>query len=316
MNKKYALVTGAAGFIGSNLTEALLKENRNVVALDCFLPDLYSSSIKKYRWQSLANIYGGKLERIEFDLRVDDFSILRKYDIEVIFNQAAMPGLINDWGRFKPYYDCNVSSLNRLLEYARSIDISSFVQASTSSVYGKIAIGDEGSELRPASPYGVSKLAAENLLLAYFDTYQMPAKILRYFSVFGPGQRPDMAISKLIQCLLDDAPFYIFGDGENRRSSTYIDDVLRATIMAETDLPSGEIVNICGEEVFSLLETISILEQVAKRKLNVQYLPKRPGDQRETKGSSLRALNLLGWKAEVKFIEGLERQYSAALELR
>jgi UDP-glucose 4-epimerase len=316
VNKKYALVTGAAGFIGSNLTEALLKENRNVVALDCFLPDLYSSSIKKYRWQSLANIYGGKLERIEFDLRVDDFSILRKYDIEVIFNQAAMPGLINDWGRFKPYYDCNVSSLNRLLEYARSIDISSFVQASTSSVYGKIAIGDEGSELRPASPYGVSKLAAENLLLAYFDTYQMPAKILRYFSVFGPGQRPDMAISKLIQCLLDDAPFYIFGDGENRRSSTYIDDVLRATIMAETDLPSGEIVNICGEEVFSLLETISILEQVAKRKLNVQYLPKRPGDQRETKGSSLRALNLLGWKAEVKFIEGLERQYSAALELR
>jgi UDP-glucose 4-epimerase len=316
VNKKYALVTGAAGFIGSNLTEALLKENRNVIAVDCFLPDLYSSAIKEYRWRSLANIDGGKLERIEFDLRVDDFSILKKYDIEVIFNQAAMPGLISDWGRFKPYYDCNVSSLNRLLEYARSIDISSFVQASTSSVYGKIAIGDENGELRPASPYGVSKLAAENLLLAYFDTYQMPAKILRYFSVFGPGQRPDMAISKLIQCLLDDVPFYIFGDGENRRSSTYIDDVLRATMMAETDLPSGEIVNICGEEDFSLLETISILEQVAKRKLNVQYLPKRPGDQRETKGSSLRALNLLGWKAEVKFIEGLERQYSAALELR
>lgn len=309
----FCLVTGAAGFIGSNLTETLLRKNRNVVALDCFLPDLYPSEIKKARWENLKKIRGGQLELVEFDLRVDDFEVLDKYNINSIFNQAAMPGLIDNWSKFKPYYDCNLSSLNRLLEYARSIEITSFIQASTSSVYGKLAIGDESGLLRPVSPYGVSKLAAEKLLFAYYETYQMPVKVLRYFSVYGPHQRPDMAIARVINSLMSGSTFSIFGDGTNRRSNTYVDDVVRATLIAEKKLGVGEVVNICGQEDHSLLETISILEEISERKLNVKYLPARKGDQRETKGSNLLARRLLDWSPDVTYLDGLTNQFFASV---
>ena len=123
-----------------------------------------------------------------------------------------MPGLIADWANFAPYYDSNISGLNRLLEFTKTLNLKSFIQASTSSVYGKLAIGGESQDLNPTSPYGVSKLAAEKLLLAYNDWFGTPVKILRYFSIYGPNQRPDMAYAKIIKALYDEYEFTVFGD--------------------------------------------------------------------------------------------------------
>jgi UDP-glucuronate 4-epimerase len=310
MQTSYTLVTGAAGFIGSKVAEELLNRGDNVVAIDCFLPNLYSNEIKLQRWDVLKS---DSLVKIKFDLRTDDFSQLSKYNIKSVFNEAAMPGLVADWSNFAPYYDCNLSGLNRLLEYSRTLELDSFVQASTSSVYGKNAVGDEEQDLKPTSPYGVSKLAAEKLLLAYQDWFGIPVKILRYFSVYGPHQRPDMAYSKLIRALVNNEAFTVYGDGEQRRSNTYIDDVVNATILAERLAPNGSVINICGDETISLNEAISILEKHTGKTLIRQNAPGRTGDQRDTSGFNDKAKKILGWNTSVRFGDGLKSQVEAYL---
>jgi len=308
MSETYTLVTGAAGFVGSRLSEMLLKENRKVIALDCFLPNLYSREAKIARWERLNS---PNLVKIEFDLRSDDFSPLSKYQIGSVINQAAMPGLIANWANFAPYYDSNISGLNRLLEFTKTLNLKSFIQASTSSVYGKLAIGAENQDLNPTSPYGVSKLAAEKLLLAYNEWFGTPVKILRYFSIYGPNQRPDMAYAKVVKALYNELEFTVFGDGEQRRSNTYIDDIISATILAEELAPPRSIINVCGDETVSLNQAIGILEKYSGRNLNRINASGRTGDQRETSGVNLRAKELLGWSAKVGIEEGLKRQIDA-----
>lgn len=308
MSSNYVLVTGAAGFIGSRLTQQLLDQGRNVLAIDCFLPNLYSSELKKNRWNQLNS---SNLAKVEFDLRIDDFSKLKQYQVDSIINEAAMPGLVTDWSNFAPYYECNISALNRLLEYARSIPIKSFIQASTSSVYGKQAVGIEEQDLNPTSPYGVSKLAAEKLLLAYNEWFNLPVKILRYFSVYGPRQRPDMAYAKIIKALIEESEFTVFGDGEQKRSNTYIDDIINATILAEKLAPSRTIMNICGDETISLNQAILILESYTGKKLRRIDAPGRMGDQRDTSGLNKKAKEILNWTADIGIQEGLAKQVNA-----
>jgi UDP-glucose 4-epimerase len=312
MSETYTLVTGAAGFVGSRLSEMLLKENRKVIALDCFLPNLYSREAKIARWERLSS---PNLVKIEFDLRSDDFSPLSKYKIDSVINQAAMPGLIADWANFAPYYDSNISGLNRLLEFTKNLNLKSFIQASTSSVYGKLAIGSESQDLNPTSPYGVSKLAAEKLLLAYNDWFGTPVKILRYFSIYGPNQRPDMAYAKIIRALYDESEFTVFGDGEQRRSNTFIDDIISATLLAEELAPPRSIINVCGDDTVSLNQAISIIERHSGKKLRRLNATGRTGDQRDTSGANSKAKELLGWSAKVGIEEGLLRQVSAYKEL-
>jgi len=312
MSETYTLVTGAAGFVGSRLSEMLLKENRKVIALDCFLPNLYSREAKIARWERLSS---PNLVKIEFDLRSDNFSLLSKYQIDSVINQAAMPGLIADWANFAPYYDSNISGLNRLLEFTKKLNLKSFIQASTSSVYGKLAIGSESQDLNPTSPYGVSKLAAEKLLLAYNDWFGTPVKILRYFSIYGPNQRPDMAYAKIIKALYDEGEFTVFGDGEQRRSNTYIDDIISATLLAEELAPPRSIINVCGDDTVSLNQAISIIERHSGKKLRRLNATGRTGDQRDTSGANSKAKELLGWSAKVGIEEGLLRQVSAYKEL-
>jgi UDP-glucose 4-epimerase len=312
MSETYTLVTGAAGFVGSRLSEMLLKENRKVIALDCFLPNLYSREAKIARWERLSS---PNLVKIEFDLRSDDFSPLSKYQIDSVINQAAMPGLIADWANFAPYYDSNISGLNRLLEFTKKLNLKSFIQASTSSVYGKLAIGSESQDLNPTSPYGVSKLAAEKLLLAYNDWFGTPVKILRYFSIYGPNQRPDMAYAKIIRALYDESEFTVFGDGEQRRSNTFIDDIISATLLAEELAPPRSIINVCGDDTVSLNQAISIIERHSGKKLRRLNATGRTGDQRDTSGANSKAKELLGWSAKVGIEEGLLRQVSAYKEL-
>ena len=312
MSENYTLVTGAAGFVGSRLSEMLLKENRKVIALDCFLPNLYSREAKLARWERLNS---PNLVKIEFDLRSDEFSPLTKYQIDSVINQAAMPGLIADWANFAPYYDSNISGLNRLLEFTKKLNLKSFIQASTSSVYGKLAIGSESQDLNPTSPYGVSKLAAEKLLLAYNDWFGTPVKILRYFSIYGPNQRPDMAYAKIIKALYDEGEFTVFGDGEQRRSNTFIDDIISATLLAEELAPPRSIINVCGDDTVSLNQAISIIERHSGKKLRRLNATGRTGDQRDTSGANSKAKELLGWSAKVGIEEGLLRQVSAYREL-
>ena len=312
MSETYTLVTGAAGFVGSRLSEMLLKENRKVIALDCFLPNLYSREAKIARWERLSS---PNLVKIEFDLRSDDFSQLSRYSIDSVINQAAMPGLIADWANFAPYYDSNISGLNRLLEFTKTLNLKSFIQASTSSVYGKLAIGAENQDLNPTSPYGVSKLAAEKLLLAYNDWFGTPVKILRYFSIYGPNQRPDMAYAKIIKALYDEGEFTVFGDGEQRRSNTFIDDIISATLLAEELAPPRSIINVCGDDTVSLNQAISIIEKHSGKKLRRLNAAGRTGDQRDTSGANSQAKELLGWSAKVGIEEGLLRQVSAYKEL-
>ena len=313
MGESHVLVTGAAGFIGSRLTEELLSQGRNVIALDCFLPNLYSAELKRERWRAFDEIKSGHLVKLEFDLRTDDFEALSKFEIESVFNEAAMPGLNPDWSNFAPYYECNLSALNRLLEFVRKNEVKSFVHASTSSVYGKSAVGDESQDLKPTSPYGISKLAAEKLLLAYLEWFGIPVKILRYFSVYGPHQRPDMAYAKIIRAIQDGDEFTIFGDGEQKRSNTFIDDIVEATILAESRATSGDVMNICGEDTVSLNEAIAIIEELANRKLNRQYGKVRTGDQRDTSGLNAKAKAKLGWTSRVGIREGLSLQVKASL---
>ena len=308
----YALVTGAAGFIGSRLVQSLLSSGRKVVAIDCFLPNLYPAETKKQRWEELLKLNSERLHLFEFDMRVDDFSILDKFKIDSIFNEAAMPGLVSNWANFAPYYDCNLSALNRLLEYVKDFQIKSFVQASTSSVYGKIAVGPENQELKPTSPYGVSKLAAEKLLMAYKEWFDVPVKILRYFSVYGPNQRPDMAYAKILRCLMHNDIFKIYGDGHQKRTNTYIDDIVEATILAESRADVGDVMNICGDEAISLNEAINIIEEISEKKLQIEYIEVRKGDQKETDGANFFAKKKLGWSATTDFRTGITNQIKVA----
>jgi len=305
MSKNFTLVTGAAGFIGSSLTRELLIRGRSVVALDCFLPNLYPAEVKRSRWNRLD---GRNLVKIEFDMRFDDFSILREYNIDSVFNEAAMPGLNQNWSQFAPYYDCNLSALNRLLEYTKSLQINSFVQASTSSVYGLVANGNEDQKLEPMSPYGVSKLAAEKLLTSYYKWFGLPVKILRYFSVYGPNQRPDMAFAKIIDAIVSGKEFVIHGDGEQKRSNTFINDVVSATLLSESLAPAGSIINVCGQETITLNQAIEHIEFFAGAKLKKSRGPARIGDQIQTSESNQLAMKILGWKAQTNFEEGLRQQ--------
>ncbi len=315
-NDSFSLVTGAAGFIGSNLTQSLLDRGRNVIAIDCFLPDLYSAELKRRRWHSLIEPTNSKLIRVEFDLRTDNFDEIDQYPIDSIFHQAAMPGLIDNWQNSKVYYECNLHALNRLLDYTSQRSLTSFVHASTSSVYGRVAEGSENQELKPISPYGVSKLAAEKLLQAYLEEYSIPIKILRYFSVYGPGQRPDMAYAKIISAIDNGHIFRIFGDGSQRRTNTFVGDIVEATVLAEMNANPGEIFNISGDESISLTEAIGTIELIMNRKLETLCVDNRKGDQFQTFGDSKLAKDKLGWTPKTSFEVGIELQVSEYFRLK
>jgi nucleoside-diphosphate-sugar epimerase len=310
----YILVTGAAGFIGAHITQTLLNLGKNVIAIDCFLSDLYSSEIKRRRFEELKPSAESKLKKFKFDLRQDSFEVFANYNVTSIINLAAMPGLRANWNNSDTYYDCNLYALNRLLEYARNMPLEKFVQASTSSVYGKVATGSEDQSLFPISPYGISKLAAEHLIRTYSDTYGLPTVILSYFSVYGAGQRPDMAFAKIIDSLLADHVFSIFGSGSHSRSNTYIDDVVNATILSLESAPSGSLYNVCGGESITLIEAIRLLESISQSTLRVKFIESRLGDQESTKGDFSKISAQLGWTPQTSIKKGLTEQFNFAAE--
>ena len=299
------LVTGAAGFIGSAVVTSLSASGHKVVALDGLLDGLYSSAEKIDRFGIISTLPG--VTPIRADLRHDDLSVIPDSVTHVI-NEAAMPGLGLSWQDFDLYAGCNLNALGRLIEHSSRWDLERFVQISTSSVYGKNAVGDEEQPIRPVSPYGVTKLAAENLSLAHWRDSRFPTVILRYFSVYGPGQRPDMAYRKFISKGLKGETITLFGSGDQSRSNTYLDDCVSATISALWSGKTGEIYNISGSQERTISEALAIIETEVGRPLHIERIDPARGDQERTFGDSTKAHNDLGFSQSTMLEEGLARQ--------
>jgi len=299
------LVTGAAGFIGSNVVRSLSSRGVPTVAVDGLLGGLYPAEEKKQRFAEIATLPGVTVHQL--DIRHDDFSIIGG-GVTHIINEAAMPGLGLSWSDFELYATCNLSAVARLIDMAKNWPIQRFIQISTSSVYGKLAVGDESLPTLPVSPYGATKLAAEHLALAHWRDSSFPVSVLRYFSVYGPGQRPDMAYRKFIARALAGETIDVYGDGSQSRSNTYIDDCVAATVSALEKAEPGEIYNISGGTERSLLDALRIIEEQAGQGLNLNFLPRARGDQDRTMGDSQKAVQTLGLTHAISLEEGLARQ--------
>lgn len=306
------LVTGAAGFIGSHLCEALLAEGHGVIGLDAFV-GFYPRAVKE---RNIAAFRGHPDFRFaELDLRRDGLSAAVA-DADAVVHAAAQAGLRQSWSDFESYLGCNVTGTQRLLEACRGLPIRRFLQVSTSSVYGEDAVGDEEMPLRPVSPYGITKLAAEHLAIAYAREFSLPVAVLRYFSIYGPRQRPDMAYSIFIERLLEGAPVTVFGDGEQSRSNTYIDDCVRGTLQALEGARTGEEYNIGGGETITVNAAITLIAAELGRTPKIQHEPAPPGDQRHTRADTAKAKRAFGYAPAVTPAEGLRRQIAWQRALR
>jgi nucleoside-diphosphate-sugar epimerase len=301
------VVTGAAGFIGSHLCERLLTAGHTVTGMDAFTP-YYSPIIKE------SNLAGARAHPQyhfqQLDLRTDNLDPLIA-DAEVIFHLAAMPGLVQSWTDFDGYWTCNVLATQRLLEAVRrsKSGLRRFLYGSTSSVYGRFSSGDETLPVKPISPYGVTKLAAENLCRAYADAYELPLVTLRYFSVYGPRQRPDMGYHRFMAAVLRNEPVIVYGDGQQSRGNTYVTDCVAATIAA-ADAPIDETYNVGGGQTASVWEILAILEKLAGQRPLIRQEPARAGDQRHTFADTTKIHHHLGWQPQVALETGLAQQWA------
>jgi nucleoside-diphosphate-sugar epimerase len=299
------VVTGAAGFIGSHLCESLLVQGHEVHGIDAFIP-YYSPAVKEQ------NLTGARVyPRFHFhrlDLRHDALDAVVA-DVDVVFHLAATPGLLKSWSEFDGYWMCNVHATHRLLEvYRRCGAPRRIVYASTSSVYGRFAEGDETQPLHPTLPYGVTKLAGEQLCRSYAEAFGLPIVVLRYFSVYGPRQRPDMGYYKFIRALQRNESVTVYGDGEQIRGNTYVTDCVAATEAAVDAIP-GEVYNVGGAEAASVWAVLGRLEKLAGRKAKVRREPARPGDQRNTRADTSKITAHLGWRPTTPLDEGLALQW-------
>lgn len=300
------IVTGAAGFIGSHLCEELLLRGHKVTGLDAFIP--YYPQVVKHR-NLLELLRHPNLRFYRVDLRTDPIDDLLS-GAEVVFHLAAIPGLLQSWTDMEGYWTCNVLATQKLLEsiHRCNIKLERLVLASASAVYGRIASGDETLPTSPISPYGITKLAAEHMCRAYAEAYQIPIVTLRYFSVYGPRQRPDMGCYRFIQAMIENKTFTVYGDGEQVRSNTYVADCVQATIAA-VQAPVGELYNVGGNETASVWDILHKLEAMSGRKGKVRQKPARPGDQLRTCADTTKIRQHLGWAPQTSLEEGLARQW-------
>lgn len=297
-----ALVTGCAGFIGSQLTERLLKEGYGVIGIDCFT-DYYSRAIKE---ENIATA----LKYKNFELVEDDLLSIDEYpDVVHVFHLAAQAGVRASWGKsFEIYTKNNVQATQKLLEFYKNSSIKKFVYASSSSLYGDAELPmREDSLLKPVSPYGVTKLAGENLCYLYYKNYGVPTIALRYFTVYGPRQRPDMAIHKFVKAILNDEEITVYGDGTQTRDFTYVEDAVEANILSARSNAVGEVFNIGGGSRIHVNELIEKIEEMVAKKADIKYIEKQKGDVRDTWADVSRAEKMLHWVPKVNINSGLER---------
>jgi len=311
-----ALVTGAAGFVGSHTCQELLALGHEVRGVDA-LTDYYDPALKK---ANLALLEGSPaFEFRQADLLDADLASLLD-GVDLVFHLAAQPGVRASWqDGFAGYVQANVLVTQRLLEAARDSAVRRFVYASSSSVYGRAQTypTTEQSPTRPFSPYGVTKLAAEHLCSLYADNWGVPTVSLRYFTVYGPRQRPDMAMNRFIAAALQDREIPVYGDGEQLRDFTFVKDVVAANLAAalHPDVAPGTVVNVAGGGSITVNGLVDLLQTTVGRPVRVKHQPEQPGDVRQTGGTVDLAGRVLGWRPQVAVPEGLAQQVAWATSL-
>lgn len=303
------LVSGAAGFIGSRMCRKLIRAGHSVVGIDSFT-DYYAKELKEKNLSPLLS--ESRFTFISEDInRLDLESLLKEVDF--VLHLAAQAGVRASWGNnFSVYTENNIQATQRLLEAAKASPVKKFVFASSSSVYGLCSElpMKETSPLNPFSPYGVSKLAAEHLCSLYFRNFGVPTISLRYFTVFGPGQRPDMAFHKFFRAIIEKKPITIYGDGNQTRDFTYIDDVVEATYSAMSSGKAGEIYNIGGGNQRILREILPELERITGSKVSVHWGEKQQGDVLHTHANIDKAKEEFDYIPNIQLEDGLEEEWN------
>lgn len=295
------VVTGAAGFIGSTLARTIQEAGHDVVGVDCFT-DHYDPAEKE---ENASGLDVRRLDLAEESLDLDG--------VDGVFHLAAQPGVRSFGDVFPLYVRRNLVATQRVLESAASAGVR-VVLASSSSVYGEAEAYPTPEETPPSpiSPYGITKLGCEHLAHAYSAAFGLDAVVLRYFTVYGPRQRPDMFFRRVCAALLTGETFEIYGSGEQSRSFTYVDDAVAATIAAMGGAQAGGVYNVGGGDEASMLEAIALLEQVSGRKLDVQHVGPAKGDVSRTKADVARIGAALGWEPHTPLGDGLTTMWSWA----
>ncbi len=305
------VVTGAAGFVGSSIVDALLAQGHEVVGIDCFV-DYYPRAIKEQNLKQALDFRAYRF--VELNMLDDGFSQLLD-GAEVVFHQAAQAGVRASWGaEFSVYTDNNILATQRLLELCRQEPLRSslkkVVYASSSSVYGdsETLPTHEGLRPQPISPYGVSKLAAEHLMVLYATEFGVPTVSLRYFTVYGPRQRPDMGFHRFIKAALRGSPIKVFGDGEQTRDFTFIEDIVSANLAAALQGKSGLVANIGGGSRVTVNEVLTIIENIVGKSLVIERIERQSGDVRHTGADTSRAEKVLAYRPTVSLEKGLQAE--------
>lgn len=309
------VVTGAAGFIGSHLCERLLADGHEVIGIDSFT-DYYERDRKEANLQAARQHPAFKL--VEADLVTAGLS-QPLTGASVVFHLAGQPGVRPSWGsQFDRYVQANIVATQRLLETLRESPVKRLIFASSSSIYGDAEMfpTKETALPRPVSPYGMTKLAAEHLAFVYMRNFGIPATSLRYFTVYGPRQRPDMAFCRFMEALVENQEIGIFGDGEQTREFTYISDAIDGTVKAASADVTGQIINLGGGSRVSVNRVLDTLEDISQIKARRKYLPVAPGDPRHTGASINLARERLGWEPRVSLRDGLTKQWRWFQETR
>lgn len=308
------LVTGSAGFIGSHLCRKLIKEGFSVTGIDSFT-DSYPKWIKERNIKPLMR--EKKFKLLSSDLNdLELKKLLSKTDY--VFHHAAQAGVRASWGEnFSVYIKNNIEATQKLLEAAKNSRIKKFIYASSSSVYGfcpELPMS-ETSSLYPFSPYGVSKLAAEHLCFLYFKNYNVPTVSLRFFTVYGPGQRPDMAFHKFFKAIAEDKQITVYGDGKQTRDFTYVDDIIEANFSSLKNGVPGEIYNIGGGSRKKLEEIFPLIESICQKNIIINREEKQRGDVPHTLADIKKAHKELKYSPQIQLSDGLKEEWTWIQEL-
>ncbi len=292
------LVTGAAGFIGSQLLRALLERGHDAIGWDAYT-DYYDPALKE---ENARGLPVSRLDLAADTLELDGF--------DGVFHLAGQPGVASFGDVFPVYVRRNVIASQRLFEAAAAAGVR-VVLASSSSVYGDAERypTPEDTVPRPLSPYGITKLACEHLAGAYGSEFGLQVVTVRYFTIYGPRQRPDMAFTKMVSCLAEGRAFELYGDGSQSRSFTYVDDAVEATIRAMERASRGSVLNVGGGSEVSMLEAIEMLGRIAGRRLEIVRHARREGDAARTAADTTRIRTELGWEPATAFEDGLAAQW-------
>lgn len=308
MNK--VLITGVAGYIGFELAQRILDAGLSLVGVDSFDETLYGADNRRAKVEKLQ--LNNNFEFHEFDFSLGSPEPFEIREIKTVYNLMAVPGLVPSWTHFDSYLKSNVSATKSLLDILSKSSETFLIHASTSSVYGDTSSSGPNVLLDPKSPYGISKLAAENLIRAYGREFGAHYSILRYFSVYGKDQRPDMAYSKFCKALLRNEPITINGDGLQVRTNTHVDDVVKATLLAGSKELHELTVDIAGSQQIKLLDAVKIIADELNVEPDLRFTERVAGDQMESHGDFENTQSRLGWMAEREFEEGIREQTKIA----